>query len=85
MCDFLSNVNFCILNGRNYLHNDFTYVSTRGASVVDYCIVPYEKLTLFDNFEGIRAQQLIDGIFKIGEYEPKNIPDHSLFCWTLRT
>ncbi|CAG2231287.1 unnamed protein product [Mytilus edulis] len=85
LCDFLSNVNCCILNGRNSLHNDFTYVSTRGASVVDYCIVPYEKLTLFDNFEGIRAQQLIDGIFKIGEYEPKHIPDHSLLCWTFST
>ncbi|VDI64972.1 Hypothetical predicted protein [Mytilus galloprovincialis] len=82
---FLSNFNCCILNGRNSLHCYFTYVSTRGASVVDNCIVPYKKLTLFDNFEVIRAQQLIDSIFKIGEYEPKHISNHSLSCWTFST
>ena len=85
LCDFLSNVNCCILNGRNSLHNDFTYISTRGTSVVDYCIVPYEKLTVFDNFEVIRAQHLTDNIFNVGEYEPKHIPDHSLLCWTFST
>ena len=26
------------MNGRNTLRNDFTFVSTRGTSVVDYCI-----------------------------------------------
>ena len=75
-------------NFRSYnhsLHNDFTYISTRGTSVVDYCIVPYEKLTVFDNFEVIRAQHLTDSIFNVGEYEPKHIPDHSLLCWTFST
>ena len=43
-CDFLSNINCCILNGRNFINNDYTFVSTRGSSVVDYCVVPYENL-----------------------------------------
>ncbi|CAC5376127.1 unnamed protein product [Mytilus coruscus] len=34
-CDFLSYVSCCIPNGRNMTQNDFTYVSTRGSSVVD--------------------------------------------------
>ncbi len=35
-CEFLINANLCILNGRNHANNDFTYVSTRGLSVVDF-------------------------------------------------
>jgi hypothetical protein len=53
--------------------------------VIKSGISPYEKLTVFDNFEVIRAQHLIDSIFNVGEYEPKHIPDHSLLCWTFST
>ncbi|CAC5388251.1 unnamed protein product [Mytilus coruscus] len=42
--EFLSTVNCCVLNGRYPIHDDFTYVSTKGSSVVDYCVVPYESL-----------------------------------------
>ena len=36
--DFLISTNLCVLNGRNFDTNDFTYVSTQGgASVFDYC------------------------------------------------
>ncbi|CAG2194855.1 unnamed protein product [Mytilus edulis] len=48
-CDFLIDVNCCILNGRKTLTNDFTFVSTRGSSVVDYCILPYEMLDSFNS------------------------------------
>ncbi|CAC5406403.1 unnamed protein product [Mytilus coruscus] len=82
---FLSNVNCCILNGRNFLSNDFTFVSTRGTSVVDYCIVPYEYLNKFVDFEVIRAQSLVNSTFTTGAYDSKHIPDHSLICWTFNT
>ena len=45
LCKFLVDSNCCILNGRqctDTCDNDFTFVSTRGKSVVDYFIVPYE-------------------------------------------
>ncbi|CAG2243430.1 unnamed protein product [Mytilus edulis] len=45
-CEFLSNVNCCVLNGRYHISNDYTYVSTRGSSVVDFCIfvLPHLKI-----------------------------------------
>ena len=47
LVEFLINSNCCVLNGRNYTSNDFTFIWPQWASVVDYCIVPYEKLNLF--------------------------------------
>ena len=44
LCEFLIHSNRCVLNGHNYKNNDVTQC----ASVVDYCIVPYEKLHLCD-------------------------------------
>ena len=32
-------VNFCMLNGRNYVKNDFTCFTSQGQCVVDYCLV----------------------------------------------
>lgn len=57
--DVLISVNCCILNGRNFVNNDFTCVSTKGCSVVDYCIVPYDNLNLFKDFCVIRANDLV--------------------------
>ena len=47
LIDFLINANFCILNGRNYNTNDFTSVSVKGLSVVDYCLISHESLSVF--------------------------------------
>ena len=58
-CEFLLNANCCVLSGRNYYHNDFTYVSTKGSSVVDYCVIPYENLRHYKNFEVMRASVVI--------------------------
>ena len=82
LCDFLCNVNCCILNGRNGINNDYTYISTRGSSVVDYCIVPYEQLNSFQNFEVIRAADIVGRACPVGSYEPRHIPDHSLLTWS---
>jgi hypothetical protein len=55
VCEFLLNANCSVLNGRHYYHNDFTYVSTKGSSVVDYCVIPYENLRHYKNVEVKRA------------------------------
>ena len=44
LVDFLINSNFCMLNGRQNSKNDFTSVSTKGASVVDYCFVSHSEI-----------------------------------------
>ena len=80
-CEFLSNVNCCVLNGRNHISNDYTYVSTRGSSVVDFCITPFENINSFKKFEVIRASELANKSLTTGSIEPKYIPDHSVLCW----
>ena len=49
LLEFLIDCNLCIVNGRVGL-NDFTHVSHRGCSVVDYVIVPHEQLSLSTHF-----------------------------------
>ena len=49
LLDFLVDCNMCIVNGR-VGSNDFTHVSHRGCSVVDYVIVPHEQLLASAHF-----------------------------------
>jgi len=43
LLDFLKDMKTCVLNGRFEDHlNNFTCISPRGKSIVDYCIVPHE-------------------------------------------
>jgi len=77
-CDFLIDTSCCILNGRNIIQNDFTYVSTRGSSVVDYTVIPYELMDSFDSFK-VRVTSLAQSIDAAGKYDLRTIlPDHSL-------
>ena len=39
-----------MMNGRNCQNNDFTFISTSGSSVIDYCGVPYEHISNIQNF-----------------------------------
>lgn len=50
LCAFLVKSNCCILNGRNYRNNDFTFINTQRTLVVEYCLIPYERLGSFQNF-----------------------------------
>ncbi|VDH91823.1 Hypothetical predicted protein [Mytilus galloprovincialis] len=77
-CDFLIDVNGCILNGHKTVKNDFTFVSSRGSSVVDYFVVPYEMLECFDNFKVTRTSEIINETCAIGKYDlTRIVPDHS--------
>ena len=80
--DFLICTNLHVLNGRNFDTNDFTYVSTQGgASVVDDCLVPYESLAKYGNFNVHFMRQLIESVVGIGSLSTHNIPDHSFLTW----
>ncbi|CAC5411253.1 unnamed protein product [Mytilus coruscus] len=83
--EFLSTVNCCVLNGRYPIHDDFTYVSTKGSTVVDYCVVPYESLCHYKNFKFTRASVLCNKSAQPGSFSLNHIPDHSVLCWEFET
>ena len=73
---FLINVKCCIVNGRNSVQDDFTFISTRGSSVVDYCLL------CISNFSVIRASSLVAEAGVISQVDPSSkIPDHSFLRW----
>ncbi len=84
MCDFLINANYCILNGRNDELNDFTCVSVKGSSVVDYCVCPYESVNNICNFKVFRPSTLIQESGSVGTVDAKCTAkiDHSFLVWT---
>ena len=81
LIDYFINTNMCILNGRNCINNDFTSISTKGLSVVDYCLVSHEVLVTFSNF--IRAVDLINRVNDISNLLASSIPDHSAIIWEI--
>ncbi|CAC5383691.1 unnamed protein product [Mytilus coruscus] len=78
-CEFLSDTNFAMLNGRIGI-NDFTYISPRGRSVVDYICVPYEQLESVLDFKIMRMSDIINTL----NYNPESIPDHSLLSCDIK-
>ena len=85
LVDFLINSNFCMLNGRQNSKNDFTSVSTKGASVVDYCFVSHSELHMFKDFRVYRASELVNLNSDISNFVPTSIPDHSCLTWNIHT
>ena len=81
--DFLINVNCCIVNDRNSIVNDYTFVSTRGCSDVDYCLTAYGTLSRISNFKVVRASQLVHDANILGQVDTSHaIPDHSILQWS---
>lgn len=81
-CEFLTAVNCCILNGRISDVDDYTCVSSSGVSVVDYCVVPYEQLGNFSDFQVRRASELVDTADCKSLIGPgSRVPDHSFISW----
>lgn len=84
MCDFCINANCCILNGRNSKKDNFTFVSTQSSSVVDYCLVPYEAIEKFTNFEVLTVTELTEKTQFFSQIDSITVkPDHSLLMWDL--
>jgi hypothetical protein len=71
--EFLIQCGMCMLNGRSN-NNEFTCISNKGKSVVDYIVVPSEQMSMFLNFNVITMSALSDR----GILPPTHIPDHSV-------
>lgn len=82
--DFLISTNFCVLNGKKYKHNDFTSVSTRGCAVVDYCLIPYEQLYRYTNFDVKRSTTMVTDVIGVETMNRISVPDHSVLLWMVK-
>ena len=71
-CIILISANLCMLNGRLGTNN-FTCISHKGRSVVDYCFVPYEQLGFYNNFQVIT---MTDAVEQYSLSVPDRLPDH---------
>ena len=78
LIDFLKCTNMCILNGRFREGDAFTSVSNKGLSVVDYCLVPIEYFSKFENF---KVHSMLDIVQDHNLHSIGNLPDHSLLVW----
>lgn len=83
LIDFLINTHMCLLNGRNSTSNDYTSISVKGRSVVDYCFVPYDDVDMFHNFTVNHVLDMIDSIPGLNNTASTGLPDHSLLRWDL--
>ena len=67
--------------------DEFTYMYIEpqtGRSVVDYCVVPHETITVFNAFMIHKASQLIStSISSYGEIPAKSVSDHSMLSWNV--
>jgi hypothetical protein len=78
--EFLKDGKCCVLNGRLNPENDeYTCVSNRGKSVVDYIVVPHDVLDKCYNFEVNSCESILDDIGAqdlIGDRS--RCPDHAI-------
>ena len=73
-----------MMNGRNCQNNDFTFISTSGSSVIDYCVVPYEYISNIKDFSVQPISKLISGSnIHCTLDSPGTYLDHSLLVWTI--
>lgn len=80
LLDFTRDSKFCILNGRLCPENDnYTFLSSRGKSVVDYIITPHECLNMCQKFEVYTCNEIIDK-YKLHSLinSKSKPPDHSI-------
>ena len=60
LIEFLRDSKMCILNGRvNSDNNDYTFISTRGKSIIDYMITQHEDIEKCKHFEIIQVADII--------------------------
>ncbi|VDI60035.1 Hypothetical predicted protein [Mytilus galloprovincialis] len=77
--DFLNESKFCVLNGRFQDCDNFTSISKRGKSVVDYICVPHDVFDKCKKFEVLTAESIVNNNSLFGLLGGKSrLPDHSV-------
>ena len=89
MFDFLTESKMCVCNGRvTPEHNSYTFVHTRGRSVIDYVCVPIDCLNQFLQFKVNAARDMLNLPCNIDDIDTdlsKMIPDHSILTLKFST
>ena len=80
LIEFMVDSGLCMVNGR-VGHNDYTHVSHRGKSVVDYVCVPYEQLCFVSDFHVHLMSDLVGALYYQGVTK---IPDPSVLTWSVK-
>eukprot|EP00732_Lithocolla_globosa_P001140 Lithocolla_globosa_v1_NODE_518_length_3838_cov_6.179752.p2 type:complete len:210 gc:universal NODE_518_length_3838_cov_6.179752:3159-2530(-) len=86
LSSFCCDAEFCTLHGRNTDKDNFTDFTENGSSVVDYCLVPYDKLNLLKEFSVCPPHDLVDEMERKGWLEVASIPkppQHAILHWQL--
>ena len=84
--EFVKDGNLAVINGRINPENDnYTFVSNRGTSVVDYFLTPYDCLDFCNNF---KVDLVSDVLEKCNAYNLLShkcrAPDHSILTLTVK-
>ena len=83
--DFLIDSEMCVLNGRFFEDCDnFTSVSTRGRSVVDYIDVPHDCFNSCENFEVISPTSINENKLQSLLGDRSRVPDHNFLRFTYK-
>ncbi len=67
----------------NCVSNDFTSISQKGSSVVDYCLMSHDALDICSGFEVVHVIDLIARAGNVSSVAPSGIPDHSVLRWNI--
>ena len=81
--DFLIDSKFCVLNGR-YPNDNYTCISNKGLSVVDYMCVPHDVFRCCQSFKVLTVSSIIEEFDIHGLLsERSRLPDHSVLLLKL--
>ena len=82
---FLTDSKCCIVNSRKG-KDDFTYMSMRGKSVVDYVYILHDNFETIENFEVDHYNDVIDRLscHQLSE-EGGRVPDHGIISFEIRS
>ena len=83
--EFLTDSKCCIVNSRKG-KDDFTYMSTRGKSVVDYVYIPHDNFETIENFQVNQYNDVIDKLSCHQLLEGGGrVPDHGIISFEIRS
>ena len=85
--EFLNDSKFCVLNGRlNTNEDNYTSISKKGKSVVDFICVPHDNYSAIKYFKVLTVQSIVDSHSLHGLLgERSRLPDHSVLVTEFET
>ena len=84
LCDFLLENKLAVVNGQICpLKDNFTCVSSKGKSVVDYFVVSQENFENITDFEVLPVSELVDSM-NLHELARGRVSDHAILSCTIK-